>query len=99
MKLKFEHMERHYCELLDELESLQKTSRDQNDEISRLQDEVAELRRTEGGDSNMRDMQERLVRLTEDQAQKDIKIYKMEMLLQGDGGDGEAHGSSVCNVM
>ena len=78
MKEKYDDMEGSYTLLNAEIESYKHVNFDQKDKIGRLESEVQRLKDTQGGDENIKALQEKLIRLSDDQEQKDRTIHELQ---------------------
>ncbi|WAR25865.1 hypothetical protein MAR_011569 [Mya arenaria] len=78
MKTRYEEMERGHVAMETELADLRKADAEKRDAIGRLESEVRVLKETQGGDDNMRALQEKLIRLSDDQEKKDRTIHDLQ---------------------
>jgi chromosome segregation ATPase len=112
MKEKFEEMEGGHVLLVAEVETLRKVTGEQRETITKLESEVKVLRETQGGDENVKDMQEKLIRMASEQEEKDRRIHSLEGELDttreqlkdaetraARGGNNTVQNSKTCVVM
>lgn len=112
MKTKYDDMEGTYVLLEAEVETLKEVNVKQKETIKKLEGEVKLLKETQGGSEQIRDMQEKLIRLSNDQEQKDRRIHSLEGELDATreklkdaesnkarGGNNTAKNSKTCVVM
>ena len=112
MKEKFEEMEGGHVLLAAEVETLRKVNGEQREEIMKLQSEIKVLKETQGGDENIKDMQEKLIRMANEQEEKDRRIHSLEGELDATreklkdaetravrGGNNTVQNSKTCVVM
>jgi len=103
-------MERRHAVMTSEVEDLRRNDVEQKNTIKRLEDDVRTLRETQGGDENIRAMQEKLIRLSDDQETKDRRIHELQKQLDDTnkrlreaesraGQNGGAQQSKTCAVM
>ena len=78
MKEKFEEMEGGHLLLQAELETLKKVNQDQKETIQKQENEIKMLKENQGGDGAVKDLQEKLIRLSSEQEEKDKKIHSLE---------------------
>ena len=78
MKAKFEEMEGGHVLLAAELETFKKVNEEQRETIAKQQNEIKILKETQGGDENVKDLQEKLIRLSNEQEDKDKRIHSLE---------------------
>lgn len=78
MKAKHDHMEADHVRLVVEMESFKEKNKKQLDKISKLEAEIKFLKENQGGDETVKDLQEKLIRLSDDQEEKDKKIHSLE---------------------
>ncbi|XP_045166636.2 uncharacterized protein LOC123530018 [Mercenaria mercenaria] len=112
MKEKFEDMERGHMCLVAEVESLRTVNQEQWDTILKLKSNIKLLKETQGGDENIKGMQEKLIRMSNDQEEKNMRIQSLEGELNATReklkdaesraareGNNTAHNSKACVVM
>ena len=114
IKEKHDEMEGGHTLLMAELESLRKVNSDQADQIKRLETEIKFLKETQGGDEAVKDLQDKLIRMSNEQEEKDKKIHSLEGQLdaaneklkqaesnaaRNNGGSTEPPKSKTCVVM
>lgn len=78
MKEKFEEMEGGHVLLAAELETLKKVNADQKETIVKQQNEIKLLKESQGGDEAVKGLQEKLIRLSNEQEDKDKRIHSLE---------------------
>jgi len=78
MKEKVDEMEGGHVLLIAEVDTLKKVNTDQKSEISKLEQDVKYLKETQGGDDNMKDLQDKLIRLAKEQEEKDQLIHSLQ---------------------
>ena len=111
MKEKHDEMEGTHLLMKAELETLNKVNNEQRDQIHKLETEVRILKETQGGDEVVKDLQEKLIRLSNAEEEKDKTIHKLEGELdstreqlkdaedRAQRGDGNAKNSKTCVIM
>ena len=115
MKEKFDEMEGGHLLLQAELETLKKVNTDQKETIGKQENEIKLLKENQGGDAVVKDLQEKLIRLSNEQEEKDKKIHSLEGELDttkeklkdaesraargGNGAQGDGTKSKTCIVM
>lgn len=78
MKEKFDEIQSEHFMTKAELETLRDVNNQQKDQISKLETEVRVLKETQGGDEVVKDLQEKLIRLSNEQEEKDKRIHSLE---------------------
>ena len=78
IKEKFEEMEGGHLLLQAELETLKKVNQDQKETITKQENEIKLLKENHGGDEAVKDLQEKLIRLSSEQEEKDKRIHSLE---------------------
>jgi len=112
MKEKFDDMEGGHVLLVAEVETLRKVNGEQKEAIVKLESENKMLRDTQGGDENVKDMQEKLIRMASEQEEKDKRIHSLEGELDttreqlkdaesraARGGNNSVQNSKTCVIM
>ncbi|XP_045165499.2 serrate RNA effector molecule homolog [Mercenaria mercenaria] len=112
MKEKFDDMEGGHVVLVAEVETLRKVNQEQREAIVKLESDIKLLKETQGGDENVKDMQEKLIRMSNEQEEKDRRIHSLEGELDATreklkdaesraarGGNNTAQNSKTCIVM
>ena len=114
MKIKCDEMEGGHLLLAAELETFKKVNEDQQESIKKLENEVKVLKETQGGDEAVKDLQEKLIRLSSEQEEKDKRIHSLEGELdatkeklkdaeskasRGENSQADAPKSKTCIVM
>lgn len=112
MKVKLDEMEGGHVLLVAEVETLRKVSHEQKETIVKLESEIKLLKETQGGDENVKDMQEKLIRMANEQEEKDRRIHSLEGELDATreklkdaesraarGGSSNAQNSKTCIIM
>ena len=113
MKVKYEEMEGGHLLLTAELQTFKKVNEEQQEKIAKLENEVKVLKETQGGDEAVKDLQEKLIRLSTEQEEKDRRIHSLEAELdatkerlkdaesKASRGDaqGDASKSRTCAIM
>ena len=94
-----------------EIDTLTKVNTEQRDQISRLETEVRILKESQGGDEVVSDLQDKLIRLSNAEEEKDKTIHRLEGELDAtkeqlkdaennaQRGDGKAKNSKTCAIM
>lgn len=108
MRAKIDEMKGSHVTLVAEVKMLREFNQDHKQTISQQKVEMKWLKETYGGYEYMRDMQEKLIRLSNDQEDKDQYIHRLEGDLesqnftkhQGENSGGTyAQNSRSCMIM